>query len=465
MAAIIKHDEYHFLHAPLTMVRNDTLVTASGAVLKSMQVFLQPEAFKKNMQVNQPKDISHFHIVGINYKKTDAAIRGLFAINQEQYQQLLQTAQQAGLNDLFVLSTCNRTEIYGFAPDVEVLMNLLCDAAHGNRQVFKEMAYHRTGEGAIRHLYHVGTGLDSQILGDYEIVGQIKGAAKFAKGAGCIGTFIERLVNSVLQVSKLIKNETGLSSGTVSVAFAAVRLLESKIPDIKNKKIVLLGVGKIGRNTCKNMMEYLGVRNITLINRTTAVAKEFAGTHGLQYAPYEEMDAVLKAADVILVATNSPQPTILKAHLEGTQPKLVIDLSIPFNVAADVRELPHVEVVNVDDLSKVQDETLQKRLNEVPKAMSIIEEHMEEFLYWFKMRKHAVVLKAVKEKLTEIHAREIKEQKNGAQYNMDDMEEVSSRIIQKMINLMAGKVRKESEKGDLYIAMINDIFEAGVNQE
>ena len=130
-----------------------------------------------------------------------------------------------------------------------------------------------------------------------------------------------------------------------------------------------------------------------------------------------------------------------------------------------MRELAHVEVVNVDDLGKIQDETLARRLNEVPKAISIIEEHMEEFLYWHKMRKHAVVLKAVKEKLTEIHAREIKEQKNGAHYNLEDIEEVSSRIIQKMINLMAGKVRKESEKGDQYIAMISEIFETGNNQE
>ncbi|MGX5819698.1 glutamyl-tRNA reductase [Chitinophaga lutea] len=417
------------------------------------------------MQVNQPRDISHFHIVGINYKKTDAALRGTFAISQDQHQQLLQTARAAGLNDLFVLSTCNRTEVYGFAPEPGILGSLLCNMTNGDAEVFEDLAYHKSGEHAVKHLYHVGTGLDSQILGDYEIIGQIKNAAKFAKTQGSIGTFLERLVNSVIQVSKLIKNETGLSSGTVSVAFAAVRLLEKKVADVKNKKIVLLGVGKIGRNTCKNMMEYLGVRNITLINRTTAVAEDFAQQHGLQYTPYEEMDAALQEADVILVATNAPQPTVLPHHAAGGRSKLIIDLSIPFNVAAEVNELPNVEVVNVDDLSRVQDETLQMRLNEVPKATAIISEHMEEFLYWFKMRKHAVVLKAVKEKLTEIHAREIREQKNGAHYNLEDIEAVSSRIIQKMINLMAGKVRKETDRGDQYIAMISEIFEAGANHE
>ncbi len=212
-------------------------------------------------------------------------------------------------------------------------------------------------------------------------------------------------------------------------------------------------------------MEYLCARDITLINRTAAVAEEFANLHGLRSAPYETLDAELQRADIILVASNAPQPTVLASHLQNSGPKLVIDLSIPFNVEQAVGELPGIELVNVDELSKVQDETLQMRLQEVPKAMEIIDEHMAEFLYWYKMRKHAVVLKAVKDKLTEIHTREIQQQKNGAHYELEDMEEVSSRIIQKMINLMAGKVRKESDKSDQYIAMINDIFETGINQD
>lgn len=417
------------------------------------------------MQVSHSRDIANFYVVGINYKKTDAAIRGLFAINPSQYEQLLAHGKSAQLNDLFVLSTCNRTEVYGFAGHAHDFMALLCKETNGDLEQFKQIAYIKSGEDAIRHLYQVGTGLDSQILGDYEIVGQIRNAAKFAKQHQSLGGFLERLVNSVVQVSKLIKNETSLSSGTVSVAFAAVRLLENRVPDIKDKKIVLLGVGKIGRNTAKNMVDYLGTSNITLVNRTAAAAAEFANAHGLQHAPIEELDPVLQDADVVLVATNAQQPTILARHFEHTSPKFVIDLSIPFNVDEKVRELDHVELVNVDELSKVQDETLQMRQHEVPKAVSIIDEHMQEFLYWYRMRKHAVVLKAVKDKLTEIHSKEIQQQKNSAGFQLEDMEEVSSRIIQKMINLMAGKVRRDTEKSDQYIALINEIFEAGVNQE
>ncbi|NIG57358.1 glutamyl-tRNA reductase [Chitinophaga sp. Cy-1792] len=417
------------------------------------------------MQVSHSKDIANFHIVGINYKKTDAAIRGLYAINPAQYQQLLEHARTVQLDDLFVLSTCNRTEIYGFAASPGQFIDLLCAQTNGDRDQLLEMAYTKSGEEAIRHLYQVGTGLDSQILGDYEIVGQIRTAARFAKTEGSLGGFLERLVNSVLQVSKLIKTETGLSKGTVSVAFATIRLLERQVPDIKDKKIVLLGVGKIGRNTTKNMIEYLGVKEITLINRTLLVAQELAGQLGLKYAPYENMLPEIQSADVILVASNAPHPTVMADHLRDASPKVVIDLSIPFNVDPAVAALEHVSLINVDELSKVQDETLQNRLGEVPKAVAMIDEHMEEFLYWYKMRKHAVVLKAVKDKLHEIHMREIQQQKNGAAYNLEDIEQVSGRIIQKMINLMAGKVRKETDKSDQYIAMINDIFETGVNQE
>ncbi|RFS19743.1 glutamyl-tRNA reductase [Chitinophaga silvatica] len=417
------------------------------------------------MQVSHSKEIANFHIVGINYKKTDAAIRGLFAINPTQYQQLLERAKTESLDDLFVLSTCNRTEVYGFAPTPDQLIELLSKETIGEKSQLEEIAYIKSGEEAIKHLYQVGTGLDSQILGDYEIIGQIRSASKFAKTQNSLGGFLERLVNSVSQVSKLIKTETGLSKGTVSVAFATVRMIEKVCPDIRNKKIVLVGVGKIGRNTIKNMIEYLGVKQITLINRTLQVAADFAEENGLKYAPYEQLSEELATADVIMVASNAPHPTVLPSHFTTEAPKMIIDLSIPFNVDPAVRELPNITMVNVDELSKVQDETLQNRLGEVPKALAIIEEHMEEFLYWYKMRKHAVVLKAVKDKLQEIHTREIQQQRIGEHYKLEDIELVSSRIIQKMINLMAGKVRKEADKSDQYIAMINDIFETGVNQE
>ncbi|HEY6899034.1 MAG TPA: NAD(P)-binding domain-containing protein, partial [Puia sp.] len=281
--------------------------------------------------VTRTSDISGFYAIGINYKKTDAAIRGQFAIGNEQYERILSLAPSRHLNELFVLSTCNRTEIYGFADDATQLVDLLCSETTGNRDTFLEMAYVKKGLEAIDHLFLVGAGIDSQILGDYEIVGQIKQAVKFARERQFVGASTERLVNCVLQASKSIKNQTALSGGTVSVSFAAIQYIRENITDFSNKKILLVGTGKIGRNTCRNMVDYLGTRSVTLINRTESKAAELAAEMGVSSAPLEDIAAQAAAADIILVATNAEHPTLLRSHVEGQGTKLLIDLSIPCN--------------------------------------------------------------------------------------------------------------------------------------
>src|SRR5215204_1370050 len=355
------------------------------------------------MHLANTTDITQFFVAGINYKKTDAAMRGQFAINNEQYAEILVNAKAQGLGELFILSTCNRTEIYGLASSAGQLIQLLCAHTDGSRDTFEQLAYIKNGEEAILHLFNVGAGLDSQILGDYEIVGQIKSAAKFAKKHFCIGAFTERLVNAVLQSSKVIKNQTALSGGTVSVSFAAVQCIREKVKKVSGKKILLLGTGKIGRNTCKNLVDYLQAKHITLINRTEDKALQLADELGLQHAPVNELRKYIGQSDIILVATNSPEHVITRSDLEGMSEKLIIDLSIPCNVEQSAASLPNITLVNVDELSKLKDETLQRREAEIPAVKIIIKEQLDDFIEWHHMRKHVPVLKAVKTKLLEIH--------------------------------------------------------------
>lgn len=409
----------------------------------------------------QTININNFTIAGINYKKTDADVRGQFAVNNEQYGRLLQHAQVAGIKELFVLSTCNRTEIYGFAQDPQQLVQLLCSVTEGTQEIFTSLAYIKKGQEAVQHLMDVGAGLDSQILGDYEIVGQIKQAAKFSKEHGMMGAFTERLVNSMLQCSKAIKNQTGLSGGTVSVSFAAVQYIRENVANIANKKILLLGVGKIGRNTCKNLVDYLQTTNITLINRTEEKAAGLADELGVKHAQLSELPQQIAASQIILVATNSPDPIIRRSCLEGHGKKLIIDLSIPYNVEADARHLSTVKLVNVDELSKLKDETLQKRKAEVPRAKSIIALHLDEFLAWHDMRKHVPVLKAVKIKLKEIHAHPLYIQ-FSATGNTARTGDTDKRI-QRVINGMATKMRSQNNKGCHYIEAINEFIATGPN--
>ncbi|MDE3126005.1 MAG: NAD(P)-binding domain-containing protein, partial [Bacteroidota bacterium] len=253
-------------------------------------------------------NLLNFFAIGINYKKTDASVRGQFAIGTEQYANILQKAATYSVKELVILSTCNRTEIYGIASQASDLINLLCSETVGSKEVFLERCYIKREKEAIAHIFAVGAGLDSQILGDYEIVGQMKLAVKFAKEHGLVGSFLERLFNTVLHSSKNIKNKTALSGGTVSVSFAAIQYLKEHLPAIPQKNILLIGTGKIGKNTCKNLIDYLDTTNITLINRTNEKAAELAAELGIGSATYQTLPLLAEKADVIIVATNAESP-------------------------------------------------------------------------------------------------------------------------------------------------------------
>lgn len=401
-------------------------------------------------------NIDKLCIAGINYKKAEAEMRGLFAIDNVQHASILSAAGFLGLNELFVLSTCNRTEIYGFTDDAETLINLLCSKTAGDAETFKRSAYIKRGNDAVEHIFNVGAGLDSQILGDYEIVGQLKTAVRFAKQHGKIGAHLERLVNCVLQASKLIKTNTQLSGGTVSVSFAAVQYLKNHVKNIRDKKILLLGVGKIGSNTCKNLVDYLHTKNITLINRSQEKALDLASELKLRSASIDDLDDEIRSADIILVATNAGEPIILESHVRGFGQKIIIDLSLPCNVGESARSLPNVQMVNVDELSKLKDETLARRQAEVPKAKAIIGDIMREFFEWYEMRRHVPVLKDLKAKLHEIHT-----YSSTLHPNVSCSRETLDIKIQQVVNETAGKMKATNWKGCQYISAINEFMRTG----
>jgi glutamyl-tRNA reductase len=407
------------------------------------------------MSRNPNAELSNFFVVGINYKKTDTGIRGSFAIGPEQYGNMLQQASQYDVRDLFVLSTCNRSEIYGIADHPQQLIHLFCSQTQGSEELFSQLAYRKTGHRALEHLFDVSAGLDSQILGDYEIVGQLRQAMKFAKEKGFIHTFLERTLNQVLQSSKEIKNQTALSDGTVSVSFAAVQYIRDNVPSLADKKILLLGTGKIGTTTCKNLVDYIGPSQITLMNRSPEKAEHLADLFQLRTAAIEKLPEEIHLADIILVATHSPEPIIRHKDLENISGhKFIIDLSIPCNVEKPVADLSHVTLIDVDGLSKLKDDTLLRRAAEIPKARKIIQSHLIELLDWHEMRRNVPVLKQVKIKLQEIHGSPLFEQtieERPASLNRDQK-------IQRVLNGMASKMRRENQRGCFYIEAINEFI-------
>src|SRR6185437_8163965 len=295
------------------------------------------------------------------------------------------------------------------------------------------------------------------ILGDYEIISQLKQAVNFSRDHKFMGTFLERLVSSVFQSSKKIKTCTALSSGSVSVSFSAARYIKEKTNFTDKSKILVLGAGKIGRNTCKNLLGYFAPGNITVINRSIEKAISLANELNINYTSEEFLNAEINASDVIVVATNSVAPVILKSHLVHQGRKIIIDLSIPCNVEAGVNDLPNVTVIHVDQISQLKDDNLKKRAAEIPKAKKIIEEQVKEFMQWHEMRRQVPVLKSIKTKLKEIH--QFRSFDASIKDNSFNPASVETKI-QEVINSIAVKMLTSKCKGCYYIEAINQFIMA-----
>ena len=401
-----------------------------------------------------------FYVIGISYKKADAKLRGLFNLSPTKKANLLNQAKSLSIEGLLTTSTCNRTEVYGLVNDPSILINLLCDNTDGNKELFDKVAYTLKGQEAISHMFNVGAGLDSQILGDFEIISQLKLSAKISKKYNLLDAFLERLVNSVLQASKRIKNETKLSSGATSVSFASVQYILNSVSKINEKNILLFGTGKIGRNTCENLIKHTKNEHITLINRTLEKAEKLAGKFKVLAKNYSQLQEEIAKADVLIVATGAQNPTIDKELIVNKKDLLILDLSIPKNVSENVKKLPNVELIHLDELSSITDNTLKERKNQIPAARTIISEIQDEFETWLENRKFAPTIKALKEKLSIFAKTEINNQrKKDASFNLDQADLISSNIVQKITNHFAHHLKEDNISSGESLELIHKIFQ------
>ena len=403
---------------------------------------------------------SEFYVIGLSYKKADAEVRGHFSVSEEAQEQILSNAKASGVEALTVISTCNRTELYGFAQNPSQLIQLLCKYTQGNVEEFEKVSYIHESDDAIQHLFKVGTGLDSQILGDFEIIGQLKVGFKKAKAHDLVNPFMERLINSVIQASKRIKTETEISSGATSVSFAAVQYIMARVPYVSEKNILLFGTGKIGRNTCENLIKHTKNEHITLINRTKEKAQKIAGKFNLLVKDYADIQSEISQTDVLVVATGAQNPTITKELIYTKKPLLILDLSIPKNVASNVTDLENVTLIHLDQLSKMTDDTLKRRQQYIPKAEAIIAQITKEFKAWLSTRAFAPTIQALKSKLNDISALELNNhRKKIDSFNEDQAHLISDRLIQKITNRFANHLRNANGTTEQSIELIKAIFE------
>ena len=385
--------------------------------------------------------LSNFCIAGINYRKSDVIVRGKFSLTTEQCEQLLNEAVKKYIPGAFVLSTCNRTEIYGISSSPKELIELLCLHTQGRIKDFIEHGYTHQGLKAVDHLFKMAAGIDSQIIGDHEILSQLKLAAKFAKKHNCINNFLERLINFAIVSSKRIKTETKLSSGTVSVSYAAIEIIKEKIKYLSNKKILLFGTGKFGNNVAVNLSTYLPDSSLSFCNRTDEKAAELAEKCNANFISYNHLPTAANDADVVIVSTSSESHTVLPSFFTKEKERLILDLSIPQNVDPAVKNLKGIELMNVDEISAILDKTIDKRKAELPQALQIINETIEELKGWYAMQLNNPVLRKIKSQLNEL----------AGETSINSKEK-----IHKTVSFLALQLRTENNKGCQYIHALNN---------
>ena len=393
-------------------------------------------------------EIKQFYAVGVSHKTASIDLRGKFSLSDSQLHALFLEAKEQKIQDLLIINTCNRTELYAWSSSEAVLIDLLCSHSEGTKKEFDQIGYSFRNEKGINHVFRVGTGLESQILGDFEIIGQIKQGFYRSKKMGLAQGNLERLKNSVIQASKRIKTETQISSGATSVAFASVQYILKNVADISQKSILLFGTGKIGANTCGNLVKHSQNDHIVLINRTQEKAEKIAGKFPVQVKPFGELTASIRECDVLIVATSSQKPTITNDLIHNSKPLLILDLSLPRNVDPELKNRPNTQVIHLDELSPITDATFERRKKFIPQAEEILDAVKLEFTEWLAHRKYVPTLKAFREKIKTPAA------------NSEVISEVDTEYMaQKIMGQVAAYLRTNPHKADETVHLLRDVFE------
>ena len=393
------------------------------------------------------KNTIQYCVVGLSYKNADLSTRGNFSLDKSQTEQLLAQAKADGLKELMVISTCNRTELMGIVDEPQILIDYLCAFSGGDRALFLEIGFVLTDRDAINHVFRVGCGLESQIVGDFEIIGQLKKTFFNSKKQQMVNGFSERLVNAVIQSSKRIKTETQLSSGATSVSFASVHYILEHVKAVSQKNILLFGTGKIGRNTCENLIKHTHNDHIVLVNRSEESAQRVAGKFNLVVKPISGLKTEITHSDILIVATGAHDITVDTSMVSHDKPLLILDLSVPSNVDPKLNDLENITLVNLDELSQLTNETLKKREQFIPQANAILNEVESEFLKWVDHRKFAPTLKALKQKLL-----------NGQQTEQGEVPEFFQ-IVYRLTGKVASYLKENPSKADQTMALLQHVYQ------
>lgn len=332
-------------------------------------------------------------VIGLNHRTASVELRERFSFSKEQAGELSTEILANGLmHEVVVLSTCNRTELYG-VPDrwagnrTDHLENFLMSYHKLQPETVNGSLYRHVDRDAVRHIYRVASGLDSMMLGEAEILGQVRTAYSNAYKLGSTGRILNRLFQSAIEVGKRVRTDTGIGVLPMSVAFAGVKLAEQHLTSLKDRRGLILGAGATSERVLRHLCDR-GMQQIRILNRSTEHANTLAARYGGEVLPWKDLQKSLAWPDLVVASVASSEPVLNKAMLEKAMARrkkrtlMLMDLGVPRNIAPDAGEVKNVCLYNIDGLKEIVLQNLKAREQEIPRAEAIVEEHIQNFTRW-----------------------------------------------------------------------------------
>ncbi|MCE1188481.1 MAG: glutamyl-tRNA reductase [Ignavibacteria bacterium] len=412
--------------------------------------------------------------VSVNHHTAPVEIREALHLSTEEMKGLLADLRKDVFSEGFIISTCNRTELYGIPIQADYsykeLERFLLDRKP-MLSVTDEHFQKFFSCSAINHVFRVAAGIDSLLIGDNQIFGQVKESFQLAESGQMAGVMLKRLFDSAIRVGKRSKTETLISEGAITVSYAAVQLIEKIFSALSKKNALVIGLGETGEIAAKHLRDK-GIGKLTLTNRTYEKAEKLAEQLHASILPFSSFKDNLKDFDIIISATSSPELILTAediaklAKKRGGNPTILSDIAIPRDISPEARKYDTFFYHDIDSLNIIVEQNMKKRKDEIPKVQQIIMEEMIDFFSWFNSLEIAPTIKSLRDHFEAIRMEEVKSQINRfAKEDQEKIEILTKRIINKILHHPTTTLRKTAENGVnspeaiAKIAMLREMFD------
>lgn len=388
-------------------------------------------------------------MVGLNFRTAAISVREKLAFCQQNLSAVLRDiAGHPLVEEAFLLSTCNRTELYAVVSDprqwTTLLRDLIVRNSHASAAEVEECLYWHTDEQAARHLFRVTAGLESMVLGEAEIVHQLKKAGKLAREEETAGTILQRLIDAALAASKRARTLVRYDECGLSVASLAVTACKRAFKELAPLTVMVLGAGETAELTLHYLVSK-GVRNVLIANRTFERAEQLARLTGGQALTLAEFPSRLHEADIVISCTSSPQPILTRTMLEplltaqSERHMLIVDLAVPRDVEASIAEIPGIQLLNVDHLHGAAPEIDRQRHNKLVAAEQIVDGEAEKFAKWLSSRKVAATIAELQQRMANLREKAIA----GLTAELSGADDVAREIIEKHLKSLVNDILRQ----------------------